>query len=173
MRRALDIQFCGSVLVIGAFVASELAAEALSRWPGSPLAWYVNLQLFRPFEAARIEASPLRLLFGPGSLAVALALLGLTVMARWARFRLGVALAANGSFVFATALTCYWVGEPSGERLASLATGDLGGRESTCLVALMLAASFAAFALSHLSFAAAIGSELRIGTKHHAAELPL
>lgn len=161
MRRALDVQFCGSVLVIGAFVSAELAAEALGRWPGSPLAWYVNLQLFPAFEAARVETSPLRLLFGPSSLALALLLLALTVLARRRRSRLGVALAANLSFVFAAALAFTWADGPSGDRLASLGGGAIGSAEGTLLVGTMLAASFAAFAFSHFTFAAAIAAELR------------
>lgn len=161
MRRSLDIQFWGSIVVLGGFIGAEIAAEALSRWPGSALAWYANLELFRVFESARVEASPLRFLFGPGSLAIALAVLALTIIAYRLRFRFGVALAANLSFVFAVAMALGPAGQTSDDRLAALGAGAAVGAESAVLVAVLLATSFAAFAFSHLSFAAEIATELR------------
>ncbi|MFD0935773.1 hypothetical protein ACFQ12_11350, partial [Methylobacterium trifolii] len=68
MSRALDAQTFGSLTVIGAFAAAEAAAAFLSLHPGSEAAWYLNLAVFRPFELARAETSPLRGLFGPAAL---------------------------------------------------------------------------------------------------------
>jgi hypothetical protein len=161
MQRAFDVQAWGSILVIAVFLASELSAEALSRWPGSGLAWYLNLELFRVFEAARVESSPLHVLFGPSAaLVAALLILGLVIAWR-ARARLTVAVGANLSFVFAAALAySSWV-EGAPDRLASLGPGRDGGGEGAVVAPVLLIASTMAFALSHLGFAVAIAAERR------------
>ena len=103
MRQTLTIQSCGSVVVIGAFLAAEIAARFLIYYPSSPTAWYLNLEVFGAFERARLHTS-LGFLFGPGSVWGALAALLVTLLAWSKRHRFGVALAANLSFMFAAVL---------------------------------------------------------------------
>ena len=161
MTKALDLQTCGSCVVIGAFAGSETAASVLEAYPGSPLAWYVNLRIFRIFEMARVETSPLHVLFQPHSLVAALVALGLVVLVRIVRFRLAVALFANLSFVAALALAHAWSRGGPPARTASL---DLVLREQgsdLALVAIVLAAATVAFVTSHLCFLDAISSEGR------------
>ena len=162
MRRALDVQACGSILVAATFLASELSAEALSRWPGSGLAWYLNVELFRVFGAARAETSPLHILFGPGAALVAALVISGLVVAWRARARLTVAVGANLSFVFAAALAdAAWVDGAPGARLASLGGESVGGGDGALVLPVLLLASALAFALSHLGFAGAIAAERR------------
>ena len=152
----LDWQTSGSLTVASAFAASELGAAYLQAHPASAFAWYLNVELFGPFEHARIAASPLRFLFGPESLGCALAAIGLVLVVRALRFRFGVALLANLAFVAAVALAYTWTLEGAAQRTASLAPSGLRLGSDGILVGLLLAASFVAFALSHLSFAGAI-----------------
>lgn len=165
MARAINLQTFGAVIVLLAFVAAELAVRFLAASPGSPLAWSLNMGLFRVFEQARAEPSPLRFLFGPASLAVALAALGFVLAARLLRLRLAVAFAANLSFGFAVALAHAGLGLGRGAQpaTASLAPATLTA-DGFALPALLLGISFAAFAASHASFLSAIMSE-RLGRR--------
>ncbi len=163
-HRAMDwrltAQSCGSIIVVGSFAASEAAAWYLSAHPGSGCAWYMNLEVFRPFELARSGTSPLRLLFGPASLAIALGLLGVLALLHIRQLRWGVAMAANLSFVFAAFLAHSWSGVPGATRAAALGnfadatSGDHG------LVVALLAVSFLSVAVSHLAFLGRVGTEL-------------
>lgn len=154
MSRLFTLQTCGSVLVVLAFIASELSARALSAFPGSPWAWYVRLEVFPPFEAARADGSPVSSFFGPGSLPVALLVLLLLLAMRAARFRFGIALGANLAFLFAGFVAQAWLDEPV--RTASLLPSEVGRRPDGLLVVGVLGASFLAFVLSHVGFVAAI-----------------
>ena len=153
----LDAQTGGALAVIGAFAASEAAPRLLDAYPGSAFAWYLNLELFRPFAFARAEISPLSVLFGPTGLFIDLALLGLILVFRMARFRFGVAFFANLSFGIAMALAHAWLRGAGAPKTASLV--EIGARPVSegLLVGTLLAASFAAFAISHLSFVIAVG----------------
>lgn len=159
MNWRLTAQSCGSVIVVGAFAASEAAALYLSTHPGSGFAWYMNLEVFRPFELARSGTSPLRALFGPASLGIALVLLGTVALLHLRQLRWGVALAANLSFVFAAFLARSWSGVP-GTRSAAL--GGFAGTASGdhLLVAILLAVSFLSVAVSHLAFLGRVAGEL-------------
>ncbi|MCJ2082593.1 hypothetical protein [Methylobacterium sp. J-090] len=166
MSRALNAQTFGSLVVIGAFAAAEGAAAYLAACPGSSLAWYLNLAVFRPFEAARVETSPLHALFGIDALRNAAALAAITLAVRVLRFRFGVAAIANLCFVFAAALTYAWLGLGGPLRTVSLLPVSLPPMAAIqgpdfAVLAVMLASSFLAFAISHLSFAGRIRSERR------------
>lgn len=161
MRRTLNAQTCGSVIVIATFIASEASAQLLAARPGSAFAWYVNLEWFRPFEAARVEASPLRLLFGPFALSGALIVLGLALLAWQRRSRFGVALIANLSFVFSATLASTWLEGRATHEAASLAPLFVEPGSSAAVIEVMLAASFLGFCLSHTSFIGAILAQSR------------
>ena len=153
-------QTCGSIVVFGAVGASEAAARFLDACPGSALAWYLNLELFRPFEAARAETSPLRYLFGPSALSVDLWLLVLILAMGAARCRLGGAVFANLAFVAAAALSYVWLWVPATPLSASAMPIDVSRHLTTSgpdlLIMGLLSASFAAFAYSHVGFVTAI-----------------
>jgi len=151
------LQTAGSLLVIGAFAAAEASAWALSAWPGSAWLWYLDLELFRPFELARAEGSPLRILFGPASLSLAAALAAVTLLAR--RWHLGSALIANLCFVGTLALVYGWLDGTGSLKAASLGAVIVRPRVDLVLVLLMSAASFAGCVLSHASFARRIGRD--------------
>ncbi len=154
----LDWQTSGSLTVVGAFAASEVSAAYLQAHPASPFAWYLNLELFGPFEQARSAASPLRFVFAPDSLAWALAAILAVLAARALRLRFGVALLANLAFVGAVALAHAWSLDGTAQRSASLGPSTFRVGDDGVLVGLLLASSFVAFALSHLSFVGAIRS---------------
>jgi len=158
MNQALNLQTFGAVLVLLAFVSAELAARFLMLHPGSALGWSLNMGLFRVFEQARADPSPLRFLFSPISLSVALAALLLVVAARAFRLRLAIALAANLSFAFVIALAHAAFGASGLPTTASL--GPVAASpDASILLGLLLLGSFAAFATSHVSFFKAIMSE--------------
>lgn len=148
------------MIVVGCFAASEAAAWYLCAHPGSELAWYINLEIFRPFELARSGTSPLRELFGPASLGIALSLLGVIALMHRRQLRWGVALAANLSFVFAAFLAGSWSAVPGTTRSAAL--GGFAGTASGdhCLVIALLAVSFLSVAVSHLAFLGRIVKEI-------------
>jgi hypothetical protein len=50
---ALDnkkLQLAGPIGVIAAVACAEVGAHALAYWPSSSLLWYVDLEVFRPFQ---------------------------------------------------------------------------------------------------------------------------
>lgn len=160
MRLPLATQTCGSIVVFGAFGASEAAARFLDACPGSALAWYLNLELFRPFEAARAAASPLRYLFGPSALTLDLSLLVLILAMGAMRYRFGVAVFANLAFVAAAMLSYVWLCVPATPLSAAIMPIDVSRHLTTSdpdlLILGLLSASFAAFAYSHVGFVIAI-----------------
>src|SRR4051812_36380908 len=102
--RAIDIQTCGSLTVFGSFACAEGTALFLNSHPGSPIAWRLTLEVFRAFEWCRVPSSPLNSLFRPDFIWLLLGLLVASLLARWSRFRFGVALLANLSFLAAIGL---------------------------------------------------------------------
>nr|WP_254803823.1 hypothetical protein [Methylobacterium sp.]USU34597.1 hypothetical protein NG677_23815 [Methylobacterium sp.] len=161
MSRALNAQTFGSLVVIGAFAAAEASAAWLAAAPGSSFAWYLNLAVFRPFETARVETSPLHILFGNDALRNAVVLALVTLVVRAMRFRFGVAAIANLSFVFAAALTYAWLGLRGPLQAVSLKPVVAIQGPDFAIITVMLGSSFLAFAISHLSFAMRIRSERR------------
>lgn len=159
MSRALNAQTLGSIIVIAAFGAAESAAAFLASCPGSSLAWYLNLAVFRPFELARVDTSPLHVLFGVDALRNAAGLAAVTLVVRVLQFRIGVAAIANLCFAFAAALAYVWLGASEVPTAASLKPVATIQGPDLAVIAVMLVSSFLAFAISHLSFAARIRSE--------------
>lgn len=159
MSRALDAQTFGSIVVIAAFAAAEASAAYLSACPASGFAWYLNLAAFRPFEAARADASPLHVLFGIDALRNAVGLIAATLAFRVLKFRFGIAVIANLCFVFAAALAYVWLGGRSAPQTAALQPVAVIQGPDFAILAVMLTSSFLAFAISHMSFARRIRSE--------------
>lgn len=163
MSRTLTIQTFGSSVVIGAFVAAEAAAALLDSYPSSAFVWYLNLDVFPLFEAARAQGSPLHVLFGPSALAGGTALLALALLLRLLRLRFGVALIANVSFACALALAYGGLHGGGVPRAAALRLSIGGQGSDLAVTALMLASSFTAFAVSHVSFVRRILADRRAG----------
>lgn len=152
MTRMLDAQTFGSFVVIGCFVAAEAAARCLNAYPSSDFAWYLNIEVFRSFEAARVAASPLNCLFGPHTLALATVLLFVTAIVRTMRLLFAVALMANLSFVVATSLAYTALSQRSGTQFASIVINNVSARPDVLLMLLMLASSLLSFGISHIVF---------------------
>ena len=153
MPRTLNVQTFGSIVVIGAFAAAEAASAYLAACPSSSIAWYLNLAVFRPFEFARAETSPLHILFGPAALPTALGFLVVTLIVRIIRFRLGIAAIANVCFACTAALVHAWIDDGAVLRSTSLLPMAALDRPDFAVIAVMLASSLLAFAASHASFA--------------------
>ena len=154
MTRTLNIQTGGSLAVVGTFAASEWAARLLDAHPDSSAAWRLNFGLFRAFENARLDSLPLRFLFGPASLHIAIAILVMILGVRIIRSRFAVALFANFSFFGAVMLAYETPGRVNA--VSSLSVATLERHSDIVLVGGLLAASFIAFAASHFSFVSAI-----------------
>lgn len=156
MRHAFGIQTVSSLLVVAAFVASEMAAWFLAAYPTSGLAWRLNMGVFHGFELARTGSRSAGLLFGPASLPVACALLPAVAVAGVSRSRFLVALIANLSFL----ATIYLMHATCGKALIhnpGALVRSMGGQDGgVLLVTALAAASFTGFAASHWSFACAI-----------------
>lgn len=163
--RALNLQTCGSLAVIVAFMASEAGADLLSAYPNSRFAWYLNLEVFHAFECARLEISPLRHFFGPTSLSMGLLVFVVALALRAARDRFGVALVANLSFLFTILLANTWLENKPKIAAVSLTRIPLMDHSGLMLVSLMLCASFLAFAVSHGSFIVEVMSQRRDGAR--------
>lgn len=159
MPRTLNAQTFGSIVVIGAFAAAEAASAYLAASPGSQLAWYLNLAVFRPFEVARAETSPLHVLFGPAALPTATGLLLVTLAVRAIRFRFGIAAIANVCFACTAALVHAWLDDGGVLRSTSLMPIAALDRPDLAVVAVMMASSVLAFAASHVSFVRRIRSD--------------
>jgi hypothetical protein len=183
MSRILTAQTLGSVLVAGSLVLSEVAVRLLNAFPWSATLWYVHLAIFAPIVHVRADPSPLTLLLRQGALAEFSLLLLLTVVVWALRFRLGVALLAHLGFGTSIMIARTWIVDPQGALVPSLLLSREAG--GTCLVAILLAVSGVACALSHLSFiieiARSSGSpigrpkvhlSLLRGSGHHAVSLP-
>lgn len=166
MVTASRLQTAATLGIVAAFAAAEACAAYLDAHPASALAWYLTLEVFRPFELARAVTSPLRFLFGPAALPGALAAAAIVLACHRARFRLGTALCAN--LAFGGALALAWsVSQAGGSREAGLAPVSWFARHELGIVDLLLVVSFAAFAASHLSFSSAI----RRDRARHAVDL--
>lgn len=168
MSRNLNAQTFGSLVVIGAFLAAESSARFLDACPASVWAWYLNLEVFRVFEVARIGTSPLRHLFGWATLPLAAALALVTLGLRHRRLRFGLALVANLSFGCAAAMsytfvTYGWLRGAGGMRSASIQPTLIDQGSDVAVLVLMLASSFLACAVSHLTFAGRILADRRGG----------
>ena len=163
MTRAIDAQALGSIIVVGTFAASELVIRLLDVFPSSAFVWYLALDVFRVFEYARMDTSPLRFLSDPGSFTVAVASMGLILALRHWRFRFGVALCANLSFVAVAMLAYTWARGNVTAQAASLSAVAMRPVSDLTLLGVMLGASFAAFAFSHFSFLAAIRRGDQVG----------
>ncbi|AMJ62718.1 hypothetical protein [Bosea sp. PAMC 26642] len=151
MNRSLNVQTLGSAIVIAAFIAAEAATSLLSAYPRLPLAWYLNLEVFHVFEQARSEPSPLRFLFGPASLGGALIFLAIVCIARLARWRLVIAIAANLSFYFAFALSLAATDRSHDQQTASLFWIAIR-LDSVSITSIIVLASFGAAATSHAAY---------------------
>ena len=44
------LQLAGPIGIIGAILCAEFGAHALAIWPTSSLLWFLNLEVFRPFD---------------------------------------------------------------------------------------------------------------------------
>lgn len=150
MAAASSVQTGVSLLVIGAFAAAEGSARALSAWPGSPWLWWLELELFRPFELARAEGSPLHGLFGPATFWLALALMLAVWLARRRPFT--VAVTCNLCFAATLALAYGWLDGTGSLRAASLGAVAARPRADLVLVAVMSSASLAGVVLGHASY---------------------
>lgn len=160
MARMLDAQTFGSFVVIGCFAAAEAAARFLTAYPSSDFAWYLNIEVFRPFEIARAAASPLNPLFGPYTLVLTIILLMVILLVRVMRLHFAIALMSNLSFVATAALAYAAVSERSGSQHASIGLASASGRPELVLVFVMFVSSLLAFGLSHIAFLRSIRSDL-------------
>jgi hypothetical protein len=59
MRRYENLQFIGPLSLIAALLGAEVSARALGEWPSSTVLWYLNLEVFRPFQSAIDNAGPM------------------------------------------------------------------------------------------------------------------
>jgi hypothetical protein len=104
MRNDGRLLLIGPGTVIGTILAAQLCARALAEWPDSSLAWYLNLQVFRPVRYG-IDVLP-----GDGlaqSTWIAVPLLVLICIGLLLKSRLPVAIAAHlGLFYSVLILYC-------------------------------------------------------------------
>jgi hypothetical protein len=160
MSRALDVQFLGSALVIGTFAAAEGSARLLDAHPGWPLAWYLNLEVFGSFSQARLAGSALETLFRPAAMEATATAFAILVLFRVVRFRFGLALAANISFLAVLFLiSADLKSTPGGARAASFMPMASSSPGNDLTIVTLLCSSSAACLASHVSFLRAVASE--------------
>ena len=150
------IQTACSLVFVAAFGAAELCAAYLQAHPASATAWYLTIEIFHPFELARSGVSPMRWLFGPWSLAGAVAAAVAMVACYRLNFRLGIALATNLTFLGALALAWANASRSVGYEVAIQSTLRVKAWDGRLICTLLLS-SFAACALSHVQFVSLVG----------------
>lgn len=152
MKIRNEIQTLGTLVVIGCFTAAEAALHVLEAHPSWEFAWKINLEFFKPFNVARNVDSPILPMFGSSTLSINLVLLVLAVLVRALRFRFGVAAFANLSFGLSLTLAYVWFVGEQPHQTASLIAFGAKSSQSGLMVWLLLLVSFAACAVSHLTF---------------------
>lgn len=115
------------------------------------LAWYLNFDCFHLFKLAHSASSPLRFLRSEHIIyAEILCLILIVLIHRW-KYRFGIGLFANLSFLLALFLTQAWLGDSTHRSaVTSLTMGD--HPYDAGLVAILLVASLPAAVASHLAF---------------------
>lgn len=148
------LQLIGPVSLIAAISAAEAAAHALASWPTSSLLWYVNLELFRPFEynlagLRRIQWLSADELIQPTW--VALALVALVCLGRASKSRLPLAIASNLGLIYSACLLY-------GCMIANAPTATAGAQfvglwsPSSIVAAAILLTSLISSTVSHRSY---------------------
>lgn len=150
--RSLDVQAYGTATVIIAFGLAEMSAYLLQAHPGSALAWYLNIELFRPFEIARGQFPTMDAFFRPASLPVAIVLLALILLARRLAMRLVVAAGANLGFMFVLVVCAATVREPRRSSIAALDVVPSPDKPGAAMILFLLLGSFTCALLAHASF---------------------
>lgn len=154
MARSLLAQTLGSAVVPGSFVLAQAAQRLLDAYPSSATAWYLNLAVFAPLQDVRGVPSLLATVLDRTSATEFALILLLMAAVQIVRFRLGVALFAHLAFAASLLVARAWTADLHGAMSPwVLQTREAGG---TALVALLLAATGLACAVSHASFILAI-----------------
>lgn len=99
------LQLLGPIGIVGAIFCAELGAHALANWPTSPVLWYLNLEVFRPFQYSLNGLGSARWLETFSlTIWIAIALLALVCAGVVGRIRLALAVASNLSFLYSVCL---------------------------------------------------------------------
>lgn len=150
MARSLMAQTLGSAVVPGSFVLAQAAQRLLDAYPSSATAWYLNLAVFAPLQDVRALPSLLATVLDRVSATEFVLIVLLMAALQIVRFRLGVALFAHLAFTVSLLVARAWMADLHGAMSPwVLHTREAGG---TALVAVLLAATGLACALSHVSF---------------------
>jgi hypothetical protein len=144
------LQLVGPIGIVGAIFGAELGAHALANWPTSSVLWYLNLEIFRPFQYS---------LNGLGSAQwletfslipwIAIALLVLLSAGVIGRMRLALAIASNLSFLYSACLV--YGSYATHEATASFTLRGLCS-PSMVLAGVILMISLLSSAVSHRSY---------------------
>lgn len=158
MRLTLNLQTGGSVIFFGTFAASEVCVKILDKYPGSEIAWYLNIRVFGFFERARVETSPLNFLFFPEAVVFAVVAIAFAIAFRIMRFQLGVAFLANATFMASLALASSTRSPTIGiSEIVPFQTISRAAGPEVAVFMTLLASSFSAFLASHLAYIRRIG----------------
>lgn len=154
MRNEYTLQLIGPVSLITAIAAAEAAAHALASWPTSSFLWYVNLELFRPFQYSFAALHNIQWLNTDGlaqPIWIAFTLVGLLGLGRNARSRLPLAIASNLGLIYSACLLYGSIiaNEPTAITRAQLV--ELW-RVSTIVPAVILVTSIISSTISHRSY---------------------
>jgi hypothetical protein len=108
------LQLSGPVSVVGTILSAQICAHALAMWPTSSLAWYLNLQAFKPFRYG-IDCVAAEQWLGSDGLSqsgwVAVLLVTLLGAGLLLRSRLAIALACHLGLLY-SALVVFANGDP-------------------------------------------------------------
>jgi hypothetical protein len=164
MLAARWIQTLGLILAVGTFAGGEAAAHLLAAWPASPTLWWVNNEVFGFFRYAQHPSSPLRYLFAPPSLWLALAIVACIVAGHIRRQRLLLASLTNVAFTLAMSLGYSVIqAAPAEYRTASLSGGGMSVGWNGLAVATIVVTMTIAFAVSHWTYWTAVFDRRRPG----------
>lgn len=129
MIRLFKLQILGPLVLFAATLSAELAARALEYKPSSETLWYLNLEVFKPFQRSHSVLTDYVNIDGFQLFGIALPIFALACVGLLMRRRLPLAMSAQFAVGYATFLLFSWQGPAHTSVQASLqavavASGD-------------------------------------------------
>jgi hypothetical protein len=150
MRTDARLLLVGPGTVIGSILSAQVGARMLAEWPDCAVAWYLNLQVFRPLRYG-IDIFP-----GDGLAQctwIAAVLLGLICLGLLLRSRLPLAIAAHLGLVYsALILYCSESGIPAAVESTRALAGLQVWPASNLLATAIVLLSFISSAVAHREY---------------------
>ncbi|MFO1148335.1 MAG: hypothetical protein U1E62_08160 [Alsobacter sp.] len=142
---------------MAALLGAEVTAHLLSLWPTSTILWYLNIEVFRPFQQISYMVSPLSLMLVPATGVIALA--GIWAAIHFARHgrQFSMAVLSHVCLLLSVGIGRGWLHMRSHHAETASLDPGIGLRVSTVsqadiVVLILLGAAIATTLVSHWSY---------------------